>query len=129
MIIIIQGYINLIKLFYLYHFSQLILKFYNIPKIFKSTNKHAPGIPKIPTTTELIMLKPIWKLKDVPTKFIKKIIKAPRSEFPISFIIFFRGNEKYFPNTIKIAIHAINTKIILLSIFYNCPFLVSGFNF
>ena len=57
------------------------------------------------------------KLNEVPTRFIRKIITAPKIELPTNFIIFFNGKEKYFPKIIKIAIHAINVKMILLSIF------------
>lgn len=71
----------------------------------------------MPTIIEFTILSPIWKLNDVPTRFIINIISAPTIEFITNFMTFFTGNEKYFPKIIIIAIHAINDNMILLSIF------------
>lgn len=85
-------------------------------KILINISNAAPGTPNIPTIIELIILKPIWKLNDAPTKFITNIIIAPTTELAINLIIFFSGNAKYFPKIKRIAIHAIKDKITLLSI-------------
>ena len=57
-------------------------------------NKIAPGIPRRLTKIIVKKLSPIWKLKDVPIKFIINIIKAPIIEFKKNFIINFKGTMK-----------------------------------
>lgn len=83
---------------------------------FKITNNAAPGIPSIPTIIAFSMLSPIWKLKELPIKFIIKINSIPRQELTISFIAILKGMIKLFPNIKIIATQATNVKIIFVSI-------------
>ena len=57
---------------------------------FKIIKSIAPGIPKIPTTSDVIIFKPMWKPKFAPTKFIMYIIAPPIIVLSTNFNIFFR---------------------------------------
>lgn len=75
----------------------------------------APGIPRIPMIRAFIILSPIWKLKALPIKLIININIPPNIEFPISFIIHFRGTEKILPIKNKKNIQAKYVIIVFVS--------------
>ena len=74
-----------------------------------------PGIPKSPTIIDVIIFNPIWKFKNSPTRFIRKIIIPPITEFIINFNIVLSGTIKIFPKINKKNKHAVNAIILLYS--------------
>lgn len=86
----------------------------------------APGIPSIPTKMDVIILSPIWKLKNEPIRFIINIVIPPSIEFTTNFNIVFIGTINIFPNINKNIMQAIYVIILLNSIpfplFNTCPF-------
>lgn len=55
------------------------------------------GIPNIPTVIAVPTLRPIWKLKAVPIKFIININIPPKIAFPTNFNMLFNGNINILP--------------------------------
>lgn len=80
--------------------------------IFNTINNMTPGNPNIPIKIEVIKFNPIWKLNNVPIKFIPYIRIPPKIEFNINLNILFSGNINILP-TIKIKKMHANIVIIL----------------
>ena len=56
------------------------------------------------TNKIVIKFKPIWKLKEVPTRFIRYIVMAPNNELAKSFNMNFSGTMKILHSINKIHI-------------------------
>lgn len=93
------------------------------------TTTTAPGIPKIPTNMEVIIFKPIWKLKNPPIKLMIKIITPPIIELNINFKIVFNGTIKIFPIINKKNKHATKAIILFVSKSTTCPYQIIWYFF
>lgn len=97
-----------------------LLKIY-VKSNFIITITIAPGIPSKPIKIEVIRFRPIWKLKNDPTRLIINITNPPSTEFITNFTIVFKGTINIFPNINKKNIQAIYAIILLKSNSTTCP--------
>ena len=97
-----------------YNFLYKIYLFVFHPKIiFIIVIKIAPGIPSIPTNTDVNTLSPIWKLKVAPTILIIYINNPPKIELKINFKIVLIGIINILPNIKIKKMHAKYVTIVL----------------
>ena len=92
--------------------SQIALFHINIAN---TVSNIAPGIPNVPTTSDVITFIPICNPHTVPTMLITYNNTAPKSEFIINLIIIFIGIINIFPTINIPIIHATYTNNILTS--------------
>lgn len=92
--------------------SQIALFHINIAN---TVSNIAPGIPNVPTTSDVITFIPICNPHIVPTMLITYNNTAPKNEFIINLVIIFIGIINIFPTISIPIIHATYTNNILTS--------------